>query len=412
MSIKGLKKNRLAISLLLILILLLCAGVSTLSFFYDYLGKFSKNSKENVPLAKVTDKNSPINILILGVDIGDVNSKDNDNIKRTDSIMVANYNPSIPELKLISIPRDTLIQVNGKNNKINAAYALGGIKYAVASVEGILGIDINYYAKLDYEGFRRVIDAIGGVDMEITQNMNYDDDAQNLHIRFKKGEVVHLDGKKAEEFFRWRKNNDGTGLADGDLGRIENQHKLISKVIEKFKSVTIIPKINNILNIIPEYVSTNMLGEDILKYGLSFIKIDKANIAMHTIKGDAKYINGISYLIYNEKNNRELLASIQHTSQTFKNISKGSLKVKILNGTKTNGLASNISKKAEALGYKNISIGNTDKVEKSRILVKPYSDEMKAQLERDFNIHNIETLKENNEDFDAIVYIGEDFKSN
>ena len=412
MSIKGLKKNRLAISLLVILILLLCAGVSTLSFFYDYLGKFSKNSGENVSLTKVTDKNSPINILILGVDIGDVNSKDNDNIKRTDSIIVANYNPSIPELKLISIPRDTLIQVNGKNNKINAAYAIGGIKYTIASVEDILGVDINYYAKLDYEGFRRIIDAIGGVDMEITQNMNYDDDAQNLHIRFKKGEVVHLDGKKAEEFFRWRKNNDGTGLADGDIGRIENQHKLISKVIEKFKSVTIIPKINNILSIIPEYVSTNMPGEDILKYGLNFIKIDKANIAMHTIKGDAKYINEISYLIYNEKNNRELLASIQHSSQTFKSTSKGNLKVKILNGTKTNGLASNISKKAEALGYKNISIGNTDKIEKSRILVKSYSDEMKAQLERDFNIRNIETLKENSEDFDAIVYIGEDFKIN
>lgn len=412
MSIKGLKKNRLAISLLLILILLFCAGISTLSFFYDYLGKFSKNSKENVPLAKVADKNSPINILILGVDVGDVNLKDNDDIKRTDSILVANYNPSIPELKLISIPRDTLIQVNGKNNKINAAYAIGGIKYTIASVEDILGVDINYYAKLDYEGFRKIIDAIGGVDMEITQNMNYDDDAQNLHIHFKKGEVVRLDGKKAEEFFRWRKNNDGSGLADGDLGRIENQHKLISKVIEKLKSVSIIPKINNILNIIPEYISTNMPGEDILKYGLNFIKIDKSNIAMHTIKGDAKYINGISYLVYNEKANSDLLAHIQNSSQTFKSISKGDLKVKILNGTKTNGLASNISKKAEALGYKNVSIGNTDKVEKSRILIKSTRDEVKEQLEKDFNIHNIEILKENNEEFDAVVYIGEDFKTN
>jgi anionic cell wall polymer biosynthesis LytR-Cps2A-Psr (LCP) family protein len=71
--------------------------------------------------------------------------------------------------------------------------------------------------------------------MEISSNMNYDDDSQNLHIHFEKGETVHLDGEKAEEFFRWRKNNNGTGLAEGDLGRIENQHMFIEKVIDKLK---------------------------------------------------------------------------------------------------------------------------------------------------------------------------------
>ena len=168
-----------------------------------------------------------------------------------------------------------LIKINGKNQKINAAHAIGGVTYAVDAVEKLLGIRIDYYGKIDYEGFRKVIDAIGGVDMDITRTMDYDDPSQDLSIHFKKGTTVHLDGKKAEEFFRWRKNNDGAGLADGDLGRIENQHMFISKIMEKIKSPSIVIKIPSILSAIQNSVETNMDANDILKYGYIFATIDK-----------------------------------------------------------------------------------------------------------------------------------------
>ncbi len=86
--------------------------------------------------------------------------------------------------------------------------------------------------------------------MYIEQDMNYDDPGQDLHIHFNKGETVHLDGKKAEEFFRWRKNNDGTGLANGDVDRIKNQQKFMNAVIDKVLSVSTITKIDSIAEIL------------------------------------------------------------------------------------------------------------------------------------------------------------------
>ena len=125
-------------------------------------------------------------------------------------------------------------------------------------VEDLLGIQINYTVKIDYNAFRQFIDAIGGIEMEIERDMYYDDPSQDLHISFKGGTVEHLDGKKAEEFFRWRKNNDGTGLATGDIGRIENQHKFIQKVVEKCTGPSIVLKVPDIINAIGSNIQTNM----------------------------------------------------------------------------------------------------------------------------------------------------------
>ena len=135
------------------------------------------------------------------------------------------------------------VKENGKNYKINAAYVKGGDEKTKSVVQNLLGITVNYIVKIDYAAFRGFIDAIGVVDMEIERDMKYDDDGQNLHIDFKGGTVAHLNGQKAEEFFRWRKNNDGTGFANGDLDRIENQHKFLQKVVDKCKKPSILFKL-------------------------------------------------------------------------------------------------------------------------------------------------------------------------
>ena len=216
------------------------------------IGFFSK-IKNNCSIEAITpSRNDVVNILVLGLDIGDADNQGNESIKRTDTMLLISYNPSNKNTTIVSIPRDTLINENGSRYKINAAYPMGGDSKVVSVVEELLPVNINYLVKIDYEAFRGIIDAIGGVEMDIEQDMFYDDDGQNLHINFKKGTTVLLDGEKAEEFFRWRKNNDGTGLATGDLGRIENQHKFINKVIDKLKSPTTIFKANKILNCIAE----------------------------------------------------------------------------------------------------------------------------------------------------------------
>jgi LCP family protein required for cell wall assembly len=308
------KGHRIRNTILVMVSLIICIGLAGTASIYSYFDSFLERGYKDADKVKpkTATGDSPINILAMGVDIGTPGLDEKNNAKRTDTILLANFNPKINEMNIISIPRDTLIEINKKYKKINEAHVIGGPAYLIEAVENMLNIKVNYYTKVDYEGFRKVIDTIGPIELKINQKMDYDDSTQNLHIHFKKGDVVQLDGKKAEEFFRWRKNNDGTGLSDGDLGRIENQHLFIEKLIEKVKSPKTITKIPNLLAVLPHYVVTNMAADDIIKYGYAFTKVEKANINMYTLKGDAEYISGVSYVVYDEKKNKDILSKLHY----------------------------------------------------------------------------------------------------
>ncbi|WP_373898216.1 LCP family protein [Haloimpatiens sp. FM7315] len=223
--------------------------------------------------------------MLLGVDgaPGDA-SKYNTN---SDVMVFANYNRETKKIKMISIPRDTYVDtLTTPIPKINSAHAKGGCELSKEVVGDLLKTKVDYFVKINYEGFHKFIDAIGGVDVVIPRNMYYDDASQNLHIHFNKGEKVHLDGQKAEEYIRWRKNNDNTGFDDRDLGRIKKMQDFMEAVMEKVKSPLIITKLNDIMNVVTESIKTDMPVNDILKYGLEVTKIDKENIDMEVLPGE------------------------------------------------------------------------------------------------------------------------------
>ncbi|MGV8983041.1 LCP family protein [Clostridium sp.] len=386
-------------------------------YFYVYLDSLNNNavdlnkiditsnlSKDEIE--KLKNNGESCNILVMGIDVGTAGSTNVNDPKRTDTMIVAHYNAEDKNISLVSVPRDTLIKINNKNQKINAAHAIGGVTYAVDAVEELLGIKIDYYGKINYEGFRNVIDAIGGVDMDITRTMKYDDPTQNLSIDFKKGTTVHLDGKKAEEFFRWRKNNDGSGLANGDLGRIENQHMFITKVMEKLKSPITLLKIPSILSAIQTSVETNMDAKDIFKYGYIFATIDKEKFSMDTIQGNDEKINGSAYLIYDEAKNKSIISKLHDESAL--SIDKSKLRIKVINGTKKAGLASDFATYLQQKGYKKPETMNGDATSKTKILVYNGNEDIKTSLVKDFKIDNIEFLSSTQENFDIIVMLGED----
>lgn len=295
--------------------------LGTIGYVYSFLNGLKTNTLgEAVEPASSTE---PVNILLLGMDIGDVENEYNTSARRTDTIMLVNYNPNTKKVNVVSIPRDTLIEVDAYLDtgeyqrywKINSAYAIGGQEEIIKHVESLLETRINYIVEVDYEAFRNIVDALGGVEMYIEQDMYYDDDAQDLHIHFNAGETVHLDGQKAEEFFRWRKNNDDTGLADGDIGRISNQHALMKKLVEKSLSPSIVLKIPEILNIISENVRTNMDSKTMTSLALKIIKLNSSDIVMNTLQGVNEDIYGQSfYVVYNDMN-RELINAINSENE-------------------------------------------------------------------------------------------------
>jgi len=398
------------ITFLLATLLLIFGGV------YYYLSTLNNKATDltkngiganlnNNEIEQIVKKGDSCNILVMGVDVGTPGAKNANDPKRTDTLILAHYDAESKKINLVSIPRDTLIKINNKNQKINAAHALGGVTYTVNAVEKLLDIRIDYYGKINYEGFRKVIDAIGGVDIEITRNMNYDDPSQDLSIHFKKG-TVHLDGKKAEEFFRWRKNNDGTGLADGDLGRIENQHIFINKVMQKIKSPSIVIKIPSLLEAIQSSAETNMEATEILKYGYIFATINKDKFSIDTVKGDSKTIGGQSYVVYDEAQNKALISKLYDSSVLY--VDKSKLRIKIVNGTKKPGLASDFAKFLVEKGYNKATTENGETASKSKILVYNGNNDIKTALIKDFKIDNIEFSSSTQENFDIIVVLGEE----
>lgn len=168
--------------------------------------------------------NSYINVLVLGLD---------DDEKRSDVIALINYNPDENKMNILSIARDTRVKVNGKYMKINALIGKGGEKMVIDMVEDITGLPVDYYVTLNFKGFREIVDTLGGVEINVPFDMDYDDPYQNLHIHLKKGKQV-LDGKKAEQFVRYRKgNHNGEGYEDGDLGRIKMQQLFMREFVNQ-----------------------------------------------------------------------------------------------------------------------------------------------------------------------------------
>lgn len=225
---------------------------------------------------KTTTEN--VNVLLLGGD--KVN-------KNTDTMMLVNFNPTTAQINILSIPRDTKVLINKKNAKINAAYPVGGGEQAIDSVSDLLGVDIKYYVYVDTSTFRKVIDKLDGVDYYVPEDLNYDDPIQNLHIHLKKGQQI-LDGKKAEQYMRYRQGNSGkvTKNYDGsDLKRIDAQQNFIIELIKQKVNIIYITRMNDILNVIFSNIDTNIKMDEVLKLSKNINKVNSNEINMLKLPG-------------------------------------------------------------------------------------------------------------------------------
>ncbi len=162
-----------------------------------------------------------INILLMGVD-----ERDGDR-GRSDTMMLLNYNALYNRLYLMSIPRDTRVRLAKYGyQKVNAAYPLGGPDLAKQTAGELTGLKVDYYLKVNFDGFSKVVDALGGVTIDIKTHMSYDDPYQDLHIHFDPGRQ-HLDGDQALEYVRWR------GDARSDLARVERQREFLNAAFKR-----------------------------------------------------------------------------------------------------------------------------------------------------------------------------------
>ncbi|MBT9155950.1 MAG: putative transcriptional regulator YvhJ [Firmicutes bacterium] len=238
--------------------------------------------------------NAKVNVLVLGTDAGLLEGGKQGAL-RTDTMMVVSLDPVTYEVRVLSLPRDSRVSIPGRRHqdKINAAHAHGGIRLAVDTVERLLDIPLHFYVRLEHRGFRRLIDAIGGVDYYVEKNMFYEDPYQDLVINLRRGQQI-LDGDKAEQYVRYRGS-------EGDMGRIARQQRFMIAALRTMLRPANIMRVNSIVDIALSSVRTNIDAQAILKYLPLLGNISPEKVTMLTLPGTDGWINGVSFWLVDEK---------------------------------------------------------------------------------------------------------------
>ncbi len=271
-----------------IAMIVMCISLITtyvIPVFYEN-GFASGMAKIVSPIIGVNLPPEDANVLLLGVD------KDG---YRTDTIMIAHYDDEAKIVTVMQIPRDTYVGGNGRyDKKINSAY-FAGIDQLKKEIKMAYGIDIHKYVTVDLEGFRQLVDLLGGVEVYVPIYMDYDDPEQNLHIHIPAGTQV-LDGKQAEGFVRYRKSNDGV-----DYPREKSQKAFLSAMFKKVATPEGIAKAPEMLEIAGKYIETDLTTSHILGYASAILELPEGNLVFMDAPGSAGLISAGYYFFVDKE---------------------------------------------------------------------------------------------------------------
>ena len=200
-------------------------------------------------------------VLILGRDTGGGGN--------TDTMLLASYDVTNQKATVMSIPRDTMVNVPYDIKRINAVYNYGGggdegIQYLYKEISQLVGFEPDYQVVVEWDAVGEIVDAMGGVWFDVPRNMNYDDPYQDLHIHQEKGYRL-LSGDDAMQVLRYRHDNDmHYGYPDGDLGRIKTQQAFLSAMVEQLLKLENVTKIRQFIQVFQDNVETDLSFQNIL----------------------------------------------------------------------------------------------------------------------------------------------------
>lgn len=266
------------------------------------------------PVIQTSEPPAYTNVLLVGVD---------EDGYRTDTMMIATYDSERGKVSIMQLPRDTYVKDNGRTDKkLNSAY-YSGIDQLQREIQIAYGIETHKYVAVDLEAFRLLIDAIGGVEVVVPFNMVYDDPTQDFHIyllakRDGNGNALPqlLNGDKAEQFVRFRQNNDGSGYPMGDLERMEAQQDFIKATVKRMISIDGLKNINELIDIAQENVKTNLTFDEIYSYATAVLTGDQGMIEFVEAPGEARTLPAGSYFIVDYDSARNVAQNYFYATQS------------------------------------------------------------------------------------------------
>ncbi len=342
-----------------------------------------------------------INVLLLGAD-------DVDNIGRSDTIMVLSLNPRLRRVALLSIPRDSRVYVPGHGlDKINSAYAHGGVELAQETVEEFLGLHIDYYAQIGFDAFVEVVDELGGVDIEVpdpfgrgkgmVKHTYYDS------INLKPG-YQHLDGKQALQFVRYRN--------DSDIERAKRQQQLLRALVDQKLNIMNSRRLLAASSKALEALNTNIdwyAAYDLLRV---LRQISASEVMVDTVPIADSSINGIYYGKVREHELQQLLGELNGYVSGARRLTGT---VEVCNGSGATGVAGVAAAKLSESGFEIADVGNADSFEYHRTVIdhRPGDQDVARKIKEVLAVPNAQLVEQHDwgdkGEVRAVVVLGQDF---
>ncbi len=359
----------------------------------------------------------PVHVLVLGIDRvldapkGSPKALDG----RSDTILLLRFDPADQSLKMLSIPRDSRVEIPGVGyKKINDANVVGGVSLATKVVSQTLGdVPIDRYIRVTTDVFVELVDLLGGVDIFVPQDMNYRDQTQNLEIDLKKGWQA-LNGQQAEQFARFRNSQ------QGDIGRVQRQQMLLKAIQRKAVSPLFLPKLPQAIEILQKSMDTNLSNEEIICLANFGREIPKENLKMVLLPGrfsQPHEYDGLSYWdISGEKNNiKQIMANYfdnEPQSATLSEKSPHNLRIALQNASDDPHLARQVKRRLIEQNFNHVFViqDSLQVLAETEVVVQK-GDLMGAQqLQSQLGIGKVEASSTGDLDSDITIRIGLDAK--
>jgi LCP family protein required for cell wall assembly len=245
-----------------------------------------------------------LNVLVMATDVN-YTVKDGKRVMglngNTDTMMLVRMDPTSEQVRIISIPRDTRVPIPGHGTfKINAANPYGGPALAARVVADFLNVQVDRYVLLNTRAVVQIVDAMGGINVNVPKNMRYNDYSGGLHINLKKG-WNFLDGKKAHDFLRFRHDE------LGDIGRVQRQQAFMQALLAQYMTPINLLKTPALLNTAKENLETNLTNEELVQLVAWGKDLDRENVKMTMVPGVATTVGGGSYWVAEEEGTRRVV---------------------------------------------------------------------------------------------------------
>lgn len=368
--------KRAALAALLVIVLVLAGGVA---WGYSLLRSAQKTMNQNAVDSGAVEEalterepKQPFTVLLLGQD-----NRPGESAARADTIIVARIDPENDKVWMLSIPRDTRVQIPGHGiEKINAATFYGGPALMVDTVEEFLGIPINHYMDIEFDGFIQVVDSLGGVWIDVDTEI--DDPKASSHGSYTASHIAKgyqlLDGDHALTFVRSR------DFPDADFTRMRHQQQFFKALADQATQFDNVIKIPGMVEDVAQYMSTDMTMSEIIEVAMALRDMGGSNVQTATVMGEWK-----SPYVWPDEDKKEFLVSAMMAGLPFDTtatiepaIEPASITVSVRNGAGIEGCASAAAAILTSAGYAVGEVGNANQFVYDETLVVYASDHAAA----------------------------------